>query len=109
MIGSDNAILSIAQAMVTHASTKQAVVTTNIAHADTPGYRAKHVTDFTEMFRTGSVPEARIDYSAAQKPNGNSVVLENQVMQLAEARGQHEMALGLWESTLNMYRTALGR
>lgn len=109
MIGADNSILNVARAMVGHAVERQAVIAENIAHADTPGYRAKDLETFAETFAKGQVTTEVVDNDAAVKPNGNSVSLESQVMNLAQTRGQHEMGLALWEQTMTLYQTALGR
>jgi len=109
MIGDRSDTLAIAMAMVRHAGDRQAVLSENIANVDTPGFRARDVQTFEEVFATGEAARADIDATAPIKPNGNSVSLEQQVMHLAETRGQHEMGLGLWEKTLDLYRTALGR
>lgn len=109
MIGQTSALIDIARAMVTHASTRQATVAQNLAHANTPGYRARDVKAFSDAVQSGELTTVEMDRSAPTKPNGNSVVLEDQVVKLAEARGQHDLALGLWEKTLGLYAEALGR
>lgn len=109
MIGSDNAILNIARAMITHAAARQAAAAENLAQADTPGYRAKDVAAFADAFANGELTKVAVDRQAPVKPNGNSVGLEAQVMNLAEAKGQHELALGIWQQTANLYQIALGR
>ena len=40
-------ILRLASNLAAHSSARQVVITENIAHADTPGYRARDVADFT--------------------------------------------------------------
>lgn len=109
MISSNNSVLDIAKAMADHAAVRQATATENLAQANTPGYRAKEVQAFSEVFEKGVAPKVQIDASAAVKPNGNSVHLEGQIVELAEAKGQHDMALGVWEKVLSMYTEALGR
>ena len=44
-------ILGLAQARARHAAARQAQVATNIANADTPGYRARDVASFDQVFR----------------------------------------------------------
>jgi len=110
MIGSDNNVLTIARAMASHATEAQAVAARNIAHADTPGYKAQAAEDFAKAFAAGrAAPVVSIDKGAEVKANGNSVSLEAQVMALSQARGQHDLAMALWGQTLSMFRTALGR
>ena len=43
MIGSNNAMLDIAQALASHAAEAQRVAAHNIAQADTPGFKARSV------------------------------------------------------------------
>lgn len=110
MTGSDNAVLTIARAMARHATEAQAVAARNIAHADTPGYKAQEAEEFAKAFAAGRAsPIVSVDRHAEVKANGNSVSLEEQVMALTEARGQHDMAMALWGQTLSLFRTALGR
>jgi flagellar basal-body rod protein FlgB len=109
MIGSKNAIIAMAQQMAAHAAARQTTAAENLANANTPGYRARKVAEFAEVFRGEADRTPTVDRQAAVQPNGNSVSLEQQVRHLAEARGEHDLALGLWDRTLNMYRTALGR
>ena len=99
----------VAKAMAEHATVKQSTVTQNLAQVNTPGYRAREVADFAEAYANGDLGETRVDRTAELKPNGNSVNLEAQIVELAEAKGQHDMALGLWDKTLAMFTEALGR
>lgn len=105
----DNAILNTALQMAGHAADRQAVVTQNIAHANTPGYKARDIASFADVFLGRETSAERLDKTAAVKPNGNSVSLEDQVLNLTQTRGQHEMAIGLFERTVTLYQTALGR
>ncbi|MBB4659641.1 hypothetical protein [Parvularcula dongshanensis] len=110
MIGSKLGMLDIARAMATHATEAQRVAATNIAQADTPGYKARAAESFAEAYRAGrATPQVSIDKTAASDPNGNSVSLEAQVMALSQARGEHDLALGVWDQALSLYRTVLGR
>lgn len=110
MIGSGSALLDIAKAMAGHAERAQAVATRNLAHADTPGYKAEATESFAAAFAAGRrEPNVVLDAAAAADPNGNSVSVEDQVFALSEARGQHDLALALWGQTMGFYRTVLGR
>ena len=43
-------ILNLASGLAAHAGRRQAVIAQNVAHADTPGYRARELTPFAETF-----------------------------------------------------------
>ena len=122
-------ILRLASALTTHASTRQRVIAENVAHADTPGYRARDLAAFgalvedqaafsARMTRPGHIPfgaaaggfEAREATAlGAESPNGNTVSLEDQMMRAAEVRSSHELALGVYRKSLDILRTSLGR
>lgn len=115
-------ILDMAHARAAHAARAQAAIARNVAQADTPGYRATRVETFAEtwqrMQQAGLDPAPaalRIaprlvgDPSAPLSPNGNSVSVEAQMMQAAQVRADHEMALVVYQSLGSTLRTALGR
>ncbi len=108
-------ILGLAQARARHAAARQAQVATNIANADTPGYRARDVAPFDQVFR--AVPgedRARlhlrtIDAHGPESPNGNTVSLEVEMVRSVEAQRDHSRALTVYRSAMNVLRTSLGR
>ncbi len=122
-------IMRMAQSMAVHASARQEAVAQNIANADTPGYRAQDVTPFNDTYestgghamratRTGHFGETAvasgysatfIDSDAAQSPNGNTVSLENELVKSSQIKSQHDKALALYKSSLDILRASLGR
>ena len=112
-----------------HAAARQEIVARNIANADTPGYRAQDLGSFDETFRqdragpalkttrpghmaSTAAPHAfaRPEYTGDQvSPNGNSVSLETEMVRAVEIREQHERALSIYSTSLNILRTSLGR
>jgi flagellar basal-body rod protein FlgB len=123
-------VLGLASGLAAHAAARQQVIAENVAHADTPGYRARDIADFSatlehapvfaaKMTRLGHIPfgadprglEAReISPFGAETPNGNSVALEDQMMRAAEVRQEHELALGVYQKSLAVLRaTVAGR
>jgi flagellar basal-body rod protein FlgB len=42
-------------------------------------------------------------------PNGNSVSLEQEIFNSAEAMGQHSLALSVYTKSMDLLRTAIGR
>ena len=122
-------VLRLASRLATHATARQQLITENIAHADTPGYRARDIGDFaatlgaapacaTRTTRPGPVafgagPGGFVAQETAalgaETPNGNSVSLEDQMVRAAEVRQSHDMALGVYGKSLEILRTAIGR
>ncbi|WP_245657082.1 FlgB family protein [Meinhardsimonia xiamenensis] len=124
-------IFRLASGLARHAGARQAVVATNIANADTPGYRARDLVPFSEVLaeqpphpwkatRAGhfamdgeraeeSAHLIRVDVASPAAPNGNSVSLDTEMMRSAEVRQQHDLALSVYRSALGVLRSALGR
>ena len=121
-------VLNLASTLATHASARQQLLSENVAHADTPGYRARDIADFAATLETapfaakvtrpghiGFGPDARrfeVRESAAfgaETPNGNSVSLEDQMLRAAEVRQEHELALGVYAKSLDILRATLSR
>ena len=120
----------MAQAMAAHAGARLSVVAQNVAHADTPGYRAGDVASFAESYAqdakhiemratraghlTGGADSAMPSLevrrtSLAGAPNGNSVSIEQEMVKAASARQDHEMALAIYRNTSSIIRASLGR
>lgn len=110
-------VLRLAQSLATHAGIRQQAIAQNVAHADTPGYRARDAVSFAEYLdRVGLAPPLRPGdlirpdaRPATHAPDGNTVSLEREMMRAAEVRGQHEMALGIYSSARDLIRASLGR
>ena len=107
---------------------RQRVVAANVANADTPGYVARDLkapTDFARALREGgglgmartnaahlpsSTPVARFTSSANPDSettlDGNSVVVEEQMLKMAESRMAYDAAIGLYQKSMAMLRLA---
>lgn len=125
----DLTLLRLSSQLAAHSAARQTVITENIAHADTPGYRARDVAGFAETLNDGPGLTARTTrpghfafgadangYEAteiaafgAETPNGNSVSLEDQMIRGAEVRQSHDLALGVYRKTMDILRTSIGR
>ncbi len=122
-------VFRMASALALHSGARQAEIASNVANADTPGYRARDVVPFAEMYanreasaalkasRGGHVvgPQTSNTYLTtfsrddSASPNGNTVSLESEMIRAIETRHAHETALAVYESARNILRTALGR
>lgn len=116
----------MAQALASHAGARMGVIARNVAHADTPGYKAQDLATFAEVFdergtqmratRSGhfvaSSHDAALkteDAPGREAPNGNSVSLEGEMVKSVEARQSHDMALAVYRATSDVIRASLGR
>lgn len=119
-------LFRVAGQMAAHAGTRQASVAMNVANADTPGYRASHVAPFSESYRadtagrlkrtrpghmvTGSANmrpnEAAL--SAEPSPNGNSVSLEQEMLESVDAAREHSRALAIYRHSMTIIRSTIG-
>ena len=116
----------MAQALAAHSGARMGVIARNVAHADTPGYKAQDLPAFAEVFsatdgqmrstRPGHIttasPAAALVPERApgrESPNGNSVSLEGEMVKSVEARQSHEMALAIYRATSDVVRASLGR
>lgn len=122
-------IFQMASGLAKHASTRQEVIAKNIANADTPKYRAQDVASFKETYSGASSEAAMkstrvghlngassgaalikpLDAAGPSSPNGNTVTLETEMMKATEVRHQHDLAMSVYKSSMNILRTSIGR
>ncbi len=117
----------MAQSLAAHAGNRLGVIARNVANADTPGFKAMDVADFTDVYNSRDVLHLRatrpghsadipvrdalrlIQAGDGMAPNGNDVSLDLQMMKAVESRQSHEMALAVYRSTSGIIRASLGR
>ena len=117
-------VIQMAHALAAHAGARQAAIARNVAHADTPGYRATDLPGFAESWRaagglratraghlggTAALTLAPRPVPGQPAPNGNTVSLEAEMVRAAEVRHQHDLALSIYRSASNVMRASLGR
>ncbi|WP_458789568.1 FlgB family protein [Yoonia sp. MH D7] len=121
-------IFQTSVSMAKHAGARQAVIASNIANADTPGYRARTIENFATTYNggletgvkatraghlaqdTNAATQRAITYSTAEPaPNGNSVSIEEELLNAVSVSREHDRALAIYRHGLNVIRTALGR
>ena len=121
-------LFQTAAAMASHAGSRQAVVARNIAHADTPGFKAQHIPPFKDAYDANSASEMRGTRSghlssgatgksqtmssstqAEPSPNGNTVSLEDELLSSVAVSREHDRALAIYQHGMTVLRTTLGR
>jgi flagellar basal-body rod protein FlgB len=121
-------IMRMAQDLARHAGARQSQIARNIANSDTPDYRARDLVSFSETYRemrsgddlrmTRAAHVARgtaepkfrsFDAGGESAPNGNTVSLETEMVRATRAKSDHDLALTVYRSSLDIIRTSLGR
>jgi len=109
---------------------RQDVLSQNVANADTPGYQARDLKplSFDDQLRQttalrmattepGHLAGRGADPGAAAtkpvtpwevSPDGNGVILEQQMTALAETQANYQMATELYRKQIGMLKTAIG-
>ncbi|MDO5528322.1 MAG: FlgB family protein [Paracoccus sp. (in: a-proteobacteria)] len=120
--------IRMARALTAHASTRARLTAVNVANSDTPGFKPRDLRPFQDSYRnTGAAPmratqgghftdskwganAARINVEqGGAAPNGNAVSLEDEMFRIADLRRQHELSLTVYQSSLGLMRSAIGR
>jgi flagellar basal-body rod protein FlgB len=121
-------VMQMAQAMASHAGLRQTAVSQNIANADTPGYKTRDVADFSATYEGGDATALRATRSGhmfggetfsasiektasngTESANRNNVSLEEEMVRGVDTKRQHDLALAIYKSSLDVLRTSLGR
>ena len=115
--------------MAAHAGRRQALAAQNMANVDTPGYRAQRMASFAEIAESGDqgtalratraghlsgggteLAQARITEDLSDPaPDGNTVSAEGEMLASVAAKREHDRALAIYTSALNVLHTTLKR
>lgn len=126
-------IFQLAGGLARHSAARQTVVARNLANMDSPGFKAQDIANFSDFLGNSSankpgdgglktsraghiaVAEGQATYRAheisglEQKSNGNSVSLETETLRAIEAERAHSRALAIYQSSLTLLKTSIGR
>jgi flagellar basal-body rod protein FlgB len=122
-------VMEIAAARAAHAALRQSAIAGNVANADTPGYRAKDVAAFESIWQdmsgeglrhtrpghlggTGAPATGAVTarpQPGTLSPNGNDVSLESEMVAAATVKKDHDLALAVYRTSLDILRASLGR
>lgn len=114
-------------------SERQRVVATNIANSETPGYKAREVSEpnFAALVGgSGMITAPRVQLTdrmkslgaiqpvgtglildkdiTETKPDGNNVTLEEQLLKMGEIQADFQAMTGLYRKQMSMLKTAVG-
>lgn len=129
---SDIGLINMLETKLTYDAERQKLLAQNIANIDTPGYKAKDLQplDFRNVLaaQTSHIPLAATNpmhlnggragvgkFRAVtsrdtfeRTPTGGTVVVEEQMMKVAQNATDYQMTTGLYKKVHNLFRQALG-
>lgn len=127
----DLTLFAMAKRSLNFLARRQEVLSQNVANANSPDYKAKDLEplNFKDLFAPGQEPiravttnEAHVsppaepvqfqtvteDRPEESKPNGNQVLLEEQMQKIGEVKDNYQLAVNLYQANLAMLKTAIG-
>lgn len=102
-------LISLASKRLQWASDRQRVISENIANADVVGYRAQEIEGFDSYLKraesASTPPPAKVsEVQGVSRAaiSGNTVVLEEQLIEANSAKGQYRIATSLYRKAHEM-------
>jgi flagellar basal-body rod protein FlgB len=127
----DLTLFAMAQKSMDWLSRRQEVLSENVANANTANYQAKDLAplNFKNLLAKDQAVRAQTTnpmhispevqpavFETAKernpdesKPNGNSVLIEEQMEKIGDVKGKYELAINLFTKNLSMLKTAIGK
>lgn len=121
-------LLDLAEQRLKWLGARQSVLATNVANADTPGWKARDLKPFSDVLASSSISmhaPVRTDprhllgslpdnagvsvLHGEQAPDGNQVSLDQQLEKIAQTDSDHEAVTALYRRYVGMFKEALGR
>jgi flagellar basal-body rod protein FlgB len=128
----DIPLMSMLRSQMGYLNQREKVISQNVANADTPGYTPQDLKSFDKVLagqgsaaagalvRTNPMhlEPARLQGAVASPVNapdsetrmdGNSVVLEEEMMKMSDSQSDYDTAATLYEQAMTMIRTAVAK
>lgn len=118
-------LLALGQKRMAWLQTRQQVLASNVANADTPDYTPRDVTPFQPSLNADDITPVRTNPahigdgdgsaetmtrpSPERALDGNRVSLEHEMEQIADVSDQQHLVVNLYGKYMNMFQTALGK
>ncbi|HMA51241.1 MAG TPA: flagellar basal body rod protein FlgB [Magnetospirillaceae bacterium] len=131
----DLTLFAMAQRQIDYLAKRQSVLSENVANANSPGYQVKDLTPVSfkdlmaapkptlamavtnpmhispELASASSTQFQEIKERKPQesKPDGNQVLIEDQMQKIGQVKGDYELAVNLMMKNIAMFKTALDK
>lgn len=128
-------LFAVLKGKLQHTAERQKLIAANVANADVPGFAPKDLRPFAlsaaqqrsvrapELLPVALTSPAHMEIASAAPPapgveavaapdsevrlDGNHVVLEEQMVKMSEARMDYDAAIGFYQQSMAMLKTAL--
>lgn len=131
----DLSLFAMAQRQIDYLAKRQSVLSENVANANSPGYQVKDLApiSFKDLMAapkpslqvavtnpmhispemgSASLPqfkEVKVQRPEESKPDGNQVLIEDQMQKIGQIKGDYELAVNLMMKNIAMFKTALDK
>ena len=128
----DLSLFAMAQRQIDYLARREAVLSENVANANSPEYKEKDLAPVSFKDLMGPPPQAvqaavtnpmhispevaparfeEVDVRrpVESKPDGNQVLIEDQMQKIGEIKGKYELAVNLMMKNINMLKTAIDK
>jgi len=130
----DLTLFAMAQRQIDYLAKRQSVLSENVANANTPEYKVKDLApvNFKDLMgppkqavpvavtnpmhispEIGAISpqfeEVNVRRPEESKPDGNQVLIEDQMEKIGEIKGDYELAVNLMMKNISMIKTALDK
>lgn len=128
----DLTLMAMAHKSMDWLTRRQEVLAQNVANANTPDYKSRDLEplDFKKIFADTQAPlqatvtnpmhiqpvedaakeqAHEVKQPGESKPDGNSVLLEEQMQKIGETKNNYDLALNLLQKNIKMLQTAIDR
>jgi flagellar basal-body rod protein FlgB len=128
----DLTLFAMAQRQIDYLARRQSVLSENVANANTPEYKVKDLapvsfkdlmappaealraTVTNPMHMSPEVEPVRFEEMNVQrpqesKPDGNQVLIEDQMQKIGDIKGNYELAVNLMMKHISMLKTAIDK
>lgn len=123
-------IMQMARSRLDWAARRQEVLAENVANANTPGYLPSDAKPFDFKATLDQVRQPALAATHSQhiplpapspvqvskiktpfetSPDGNGVVLEEQLAKISDTKGAYEMAINIFRKNMQLFRISLGK
>jgi flagellar basal-body rod protein FlgB len=120
------AVFDLAERRLAWTEQRQALLARNVANASTPSFQPQDLTPFAATLAQSSAEPVRTDphhlagtlggplqpahqTPAARAPDGNTVVLDEQLIKVAETDNAQALTTAIYQKYMGMFSMALGK